>query len=668
MRNTYQRTKKMINNHLQFHPTRDKMNLLNDKYVVNLSHHILTYDQKNVLSFGLNFCPTPNQIDPGEMRTDLDKLHRRLRLESRFKGETVDICDLNTEEENNHSSVPFAHRKFKPASSYNPVGPPCLEAMIISNERDFNKREKLPYLTNNINPKERVAIRELRDNNKIIIKPADKGSAVVILNREDYLTEGYKQLSDENFYLKQDSDLTEKHRIEVQSFLQSLYNDGEIDTSVSIYLTDAECRTSRLYLLPKIHKGKIPPPGRPIVSANGCPTEKISQLVDHFLTPPTTMYIKSYVRDTTDFIQKLSNIGQLPPNCQLATLDVTSLYTNIPNTEGLRAAFKLLTKYRPQLDVRPSNLNLVKLLEMVLTKNNFQFNGDHYLQIGGTAMGTKAAPGLANCFMGNFEEEHAYKHRLQPLLYLRFLDDIFIIWQHTDIELDAYAAYLNNCLPTIKFTMEKSKDSVNFLDTIVRLVDNKIETDLYCKPTDAHNYLLYKSAHPKKCKDSIPYSQFLRIRRICTNTKDYDKHVIEFCQHFQRRGYPSPLLEDAVLKARRIPRSDLLKKPSTDTVKTESGDIIMVTRYHPDHDILRNIVQNNWDFLGKTTTTQHLFDKKLMVGYRRPKNLRDMIVRADVRLKVPITSTKSHRQRQCPESYLPNRRHQKSLHQTDLNV
>ena len=166
------------------------MDKLNDKYVVNLSHHLLTIDQRNVLSFGLNFCPTPNSVDAGELRTDLDRLHRKLRLESRFKGEDTDICDLYTEEENNHASVPFANRKFKVASNYNPVGPPCLEAMIISNERDFNKRGKFPQLSMNISPNERKAIRELRDNQKIVIKPADKGSATVILNREDYLAEG----------------------------------------------------------------------------------------------------------------------------------------------------------------------------------------------------------------------------------------------------------------------------------------------------------------------------------------------------------------------------------------------------------------------------------------------------------------------------------------------
>ena len=158
--------------------------------------------------------------------------------------------------------------------------------------------------------------------------------------------------------------------------------------------------------------------------------------------------------------------------------------------------------------------------------------------------------------MDNYEEEFAYKYRIQPLIYLRYVDDIFLIWQHTEIELDAYIACLNNCLPTIDFTLEKSKESVCFLDTIVRIVNNKIERNLHSKPTEAHNYLLYKSAHPKKCKDITPYSQFLRIRRFCTKITNYDKHVIEYCRHFLRRGYPTPHLESAAIAVRLIPRSD----------------------------------------------------------------------------------------------------------------
>jgi hypothetical protein len=42
---------------------------------------------------------------------------------------------------------------------------------------------------------------------------------------------------------------------------------------------------------------------------------------------------------------------------------------------------------------------------MVLKKNNFIFNGDQYLQINGTAMGTKMAPSYANIFMGKLEKQ-----------------------------------------------------------------------------------------------------------------------------------------------------------------------------------------------------------------------------------------------------------------------
>ena len=89
-------------------------------------------------------------------------------------------------------------------------------------------------------------------------------------------------------------------------------------------------------MLPKIHKPKRPPPGRPIVSANGCATEKISALVDIILRPivPKT---RSYLKDTGHFLQKLANYhGVITPNTLLVSLDVSALYTNIPNEEGRR--------------------------------------------------------------------------------------------------------------------------------------------------------------------------------------------------------------------------------------------------------------------------------------------------------------------------------------------
>ena len=176
-------------------------------------------------------------------------------------------------------------------------------------------------------------------------------------------------------------------------------------------------------------------------------------------------------------------------------------------------------------------------------------------------------------------------------------------------------------------------------DTIVKInpATNTVETDLYCKPTDSHNYLLYNSAHPKKCKESIPYSQFLRIRRICTNITDYDRHIVMLSKHFLRRGYPLILLESAAITARRLDRTVLLAKKKNP--EKDSDDVILVTTFEPSQDLLRNITKENWDYLGKSHMTTFIHEKKIMVGYRRPKNLRDLLVKADCSLPKKTVTT-----------------------------
>ena len=107
-----------------------------------------------------------------------------------------------------------------------------------------------------------------------MIKGADKGGAVVIQNRDDYIKEGIRQLSDNTFYKHTDKDLTEYHNSEVNKVIWRLRLNGEISASVESKLITGETKTPEIYFLPKIHKDISPPPGRPIVSANGCPTEK----------------------------------------------------------------------------------------------------------------------------------------------------------------------------------------------------------------------------------------------------------------------------------------------------------------------------------------------------------------------------------------------------------
>ena len=112
-------------------------------------------------------------------------------------------------------------------------------------------------------------------------------------------------------------------------------------------------------------------------------------------------------------------------------MDVVSSYTNIPIIEAIRAVREFLKIHRPG-NLKPSNESLCELLEAVLTINCFQFNGVNYIQVGGTAMGTKVAPSLANIFMADFEEKFVYTYHKQPVFWKRFIDDVVCVMDGTD--------------------------------------------------------------------------------------------------------------------------------------------------------------------------------------------------------------------------------------------
>ena len=94
------------------------------------------------------------------------------------------------------------------------------------------------------------------------------------------------------------------------------------------------------YPLPKIHKRLNSVPGRPVISNCGYYTENISFLDFHLQS--LARKVKSYIKDTNDFLCKLRHLSKLPANAIMCTIDVVGLYPNIPNDEGLEALFNAL--------------------------------------------------------------------------------------------------------------------------------------------------------------------------------------------------------------------------------------------------------------------------------------------------------------------------------------
>ena len=279
------------------------------------------------------------------------------------------------------------------------------------------------------------AVRSLADDRSIEIKKADKGSCVVVWDRNYYLLEAERQLSDTEVYrdVSNTENILSKLSETSNRMFSSLKKRGFLTEKQMKYFTyefKKATNFGKLYLLPKIHKRLHNVPGRPVISNCGSPTEKCSEFLDHHLKP-IMQKGWSYIKDSGDFINKTKNLRTIPDNAILVTADVVGLYPSIPHEAGLRALREALDKQDKKCI--PTE-GLVKMAEFVLKNNLFEFNGKIKQQVSGTAIGTKFAPPYACLFMDKFETSFLETQQLQPLVWFRYIDDIFFIWTHGEEE------------------------------------------------------------------------------------------------------------------------------------------------------------------------------------------------------------------------------------------
>lgn len=601
------------------------INDVENSTVLNLSSTPLSEDEESLLSKGLGFCPTPSRLNIQNLREDMDSFFRRLRLKEYFARKREE--DGISEHSDSDTDDADINDVFKKKSTWTPKCSKsiALESYIdaVTEKVEINMpRQDFPI--SNLNEGEFQALKHLEKREDIVIKKADKGSTVVVMNTNDYIDEANRQLSQSAFYKKIKNDPTKKHSDEISKALRSMFNNGELDEDNFSGLLPENPRAGLFYLLPKIHKEGIP--GRPIINCIGHPTEKISHFLDLQLQP-FVQSLPSFIKDTTDFINKTPS-ENLPPNTLLVTLDVTSLYTNIPHDEGIEACRKV---WDSRAIKSPPTESLVNLLSLVLKRNNFVFNDEHFLQVNGTAMGTRVAPSYANIFMGDLEKRMLQEAPFKPYSWLRFIDDIEMKWTDTRSHLDEFIEFINNYHPSIKFTVNVSENSI-FLDTTSTLVDGNIKFDLHTKPTDTHAYLLPSSCHPRHCVNAVPYGLSTRIRRICSDDQTFKQRSKELKQRLIRRGYKAHRVEETIQKVSTSDRKELLQYQSK---KKKSSRVPLVTTFHPKLPDLSAITRECLPALHVSSKMKALFPEPPLISFRRPKNLKDILVRA----KLPTSET-----------------------------
>ena len=599
--------------------------------VLNLSKTTLTRSQISLLCKGPKFCPSThgNFID---IKADSRDFSRKLKLREKF---------WDTEFEN--------ESLVKHPSSYNPkCENPELSKILSTIERIDPLQQRSE---DNLTKTERVALSELKDLSKtdIIIKKADKGNTLVIMDipfyRDkmvlgDHLNTDTYQTADPNSdsnVMKNLKVLVDKHR--------SCLTSKEYD-----YITKYEWSTSNFYVLPKIHKCKdiidkvqscnsdylkMDTPhdlkGRPIVGGPKSPTQHLSEFLEKVLSP-LVPYQKSYVKDDWDFLRKFP--PELDPSYKLYSCDIVSLYTSITHDLGLKALKYWIGKLRHLIPSRVKTEFILEAAEFVLTNNYFLFNDVMYLQLIGTAMGTIFAPPYSCLTIGYLEITKLYPElRMQFSLsianfveeqYKRYMDD-GITPLPIDIDPKLFLEILNSLDSTIKFTLEEANVSIlpngshcqtlSFLDISVILHSSgKVETDVFYKSTNNHDYLSYDSHHPQHVKDNIPYNLAKRIIVFCSNPDVEATRLQELRNWLITCKYPVALIDKKIKNAK-------LQGPAPEPNKKDS--ISYVTTHYDNYDV-RNISTTSVSLLHNSHNSRinDVFkDCKIVTAFRQPPNL-----------------------------------------------
>uniref|UniRef100_A0A803JTX1 Reverse transcriptase domain-containing protein n=1 Tax=Xenopus tropicalis TaxID=8364 RepID=A0A803JTX1_XENTR len=497
--------------------------------------------------------------DSFNLEVDLFKFQRKLKLKDHFKEQT------NTQRE-----------KFCPVSTFDPPNTAISIRTFIkkvqmeSNELLGNSKK----IFSNLNKQEREAINTLRNDKQLIIRPADKGGAIVLLDLMYYRGELLQQLSDPLVYEKLMGDPTSRFKLKLDTALEQAMIAGWINETCRGFLTTQAPKCPIIYTLPKVHKDPVTPPGR-LISARGSLFSNVALYIDSFLQP-LCAHMRSYLPDTSALLDILRGCEILPTDTLFVTLDVRNLYTIIPLDEGIAACRKALVE--GHMGAPPIEF-ICSLLQLVLTCNYFRFEQSFYLQKTGTAMGSNVAPSYANLYMDSFECKYIFPNYADNLfLYLRYIDDIFIIWRGSPIGVESFVAGLNDLPTPVKFTLNSDRDVIDFLDVRIFRTSRGIGTTLFRKSTDRNTVLHAHSFHPPAVIRSIPYTQFLRVFRINTDLATALQQANDMRDRFIERGYSMEFLNTELEKAK---ENALGKGSKTKRTDIQTDRMVFVSDFTP---------------------------------------------------------------------------------------
>lgn len=467
----------------------------NSKWFINLTDTVFPEEVKNLLSLGPKFSLpiSPKELHAGRLLADIESILDKL---------------------------PQNYRDIYRARVTN----------VITN---FMRSHKKPVQWDAFS-KCRQFIKEHQD---IIITKADKGAVTVVISKDDYIKKAEDLVNDTNVYTLLKGDPTFTTQKKNNDFISLLKHNDILDEATVKRLTIHNAVTPKFYGLPKIHK--VDTPLRPIVSSINSPTYKLSAFVAGVLTVAFNGINNYNTKDSFTFSSEFNNF-QLPVGFVVISLDVVSLFTNIPVELVIQIINNKWELIEPCCNFTKDRF--IQTINFIFNNTYFAFNNKFYKQVFGTPMGSPLSPVLATMVMDALFDDVIPQLPFQLPFIKKYVDDV--VCAVPSDKINVTLTLFNSFNPHIQFTIEEeSQSSIPFLDTrIIRTADNVLILDWYRKPTSSGRYINYYSNHPIGQKLNIVSGLKNRILKIAHPTlhrKNLDILLDILCNN----GYPKALIK-----------------------------------------------------------------------------------------------------------------------------
>ncbi|XP_053687283.1 uncharacterized protein LOC128736816 [Sabethes cyaneus] len=411
----------------------------------------------------------------------------------------------------------------------------CLVANTIQNHiHDMKSRRQNDLLTRFCTTAVKTTRNFIKENPTIRVMPADKGNRTVIMDIDDYKTKMNELLLDTNTYKQITRDPTSRYQTMNNRIVQRLYDLKLVDKNEYYSLKTNTATCPRIYGQPKAHKPNLPL--RPVIPNMTAPSYALSKYICKILQAS----IKSNYSVTDSFaFCRFINSNTLPQNYEMISLDVISLFTNIPQELVTKGIIDHWQHIRSN-----TNICLDIFLEMVnfcMDCSYFQFDNKYYHQIKGTAMGNPLSPILAEIVIDTLIDTVMSTIHISIPAVKKYVDDLLLTVPHG--KMSEVLNLFNSYHPMLQFTAEAEKDcQLPYLDMLlIRKNDQTIQTQWYTKSISSGRLINYHSFHPLSQKMNTAINFITRVDRLSTNYTNAEKYSI-IQSHLKRNDYPIKLI------------------------------------------------------------------------------------------------------------------------------